>query len=47
MRGNQKWPPQQEVKQSDIDNEARKQLAKGPVFRPRRVEKVNNYDLLL
>lgn len=41
MRGDQKWPPQ-EIKQSDIDNEARKQLARGPVFRPRRVQKVNN-----
>lgn len=40
MRGDQKWPPQ-EFKQSDIDNAARKQLARGPVFRPRRVQKVN------
>lgn len=41
MRGDQKWPPQEYKLQSEIDNEARRQLAQGPVLRPRRVQKVN------
>lgn len=40
MRGDQKWPPQ-DYRQSHVDNETRRQIALGPVFRPRRVEKVN------
>lgn len=38
MRGDQKWPPQ-EYKQSEVDNEERRKIALGPVFRPRRVQK--------
>lgn len=41
MRGDQKWPPQEYKLQSEIDNEARRRLAQGPVLRPRRVQKVN------
>lgn len=40
MRGDQKWPPQ-EYKQSEVGNAERVKLAQGPVFRPRRVQKVN------
>lgn len=41
MRGDQKWPPENYAKrQSDIDNEQRRQLALGPATRPRRVNKV-------
>lgn len=40
MRGDQKWPPQ-EYKQSEVDNAERRKVALGPVFRPRRVQKVN------
>lgn len=43
MRGDQKWPPQ-EYKQSDLDNVERVKLAQGPVFRPRRVQKVNFFN---
>ncbi|XP_037036406.1 AT-rich interactive domain-containing protein 1A isoform X1 [Bradysia coprophila] len=39
MRGDQKWPPQEYKLQSEIDNEARRRLAQGPVLRPRRVQK--------
>ncbi|XP_031620161.1 putative mediator of RNA polymerase II transcription subunit 26 isoform X3 [Contarinia nasturtii] len=39
MRGDQKWPPEEYKKQSEIDNEQRRQLALGPAFRPRRVNK--------
>ena len=42
MRGDQKWPPQ-DYKQSEVENENRRQLALGPVFRPRRVQKVNQF----
>lgn len=41
MRGDQKWPPQEYKAQSEVDNEARRKLAHGPAFRPRRVQKVN------
>lgn len=40
MRGDQKWPPEEYKKQSEIENEQRRQLALGPAFRPRRVNKV-------
>lgn len=40
MRGDQKWPPEEYKKQSEIDNEQRRKLALGPAFRPRRVNKV-------
>ncbi|KAJ6642023.1 hypothetical protein Bhyg_06969 [Pseudolycoriella hygida] len=39
MRGDQKWPPQEYKLQSEIDNEARRRLAQGPILRPRRVQK--------
>lgn len=41
MRGDLKWPPPEYKKQSEIDNEQRRQLAQGPACRPRRVNKVN------
>lgn len=40
MRGDQKWPPEGVLRQSDIDNEQRRILALGPATRPRRVNKV-------
>lgn len=40
MRGDNKWPPEEVKRQSEVDNEQRRQLALGPVFRPRRVNKV-------
>lgn len=40
MRGDLKWPPEEVKKQSEIENEQRRQLALGPAFRPRRVNKV-------
>lgn len=42
MRGDQKWPPEQYKRQSDVDNDERRKLASGPVCRPRRVQKVIN-----
>ncbi|KAI5632184.1 hypothetical protein NE865_15094 [Phthorimaea operculella] len=39
MRGDQKWPPQQIREAVAAENEARRQLAKGPACRPRRVNK--------
>lgn len=40
MRGDQKWPPEEYKKQSEIDNEERLRLAAGPACRPRLVHKV-------
>lgn len=40
MRGDNKWPPEEYKKLSEIENEQRKQLALGPAFRPRRINKV-------
>nr|CAD7611270.1 unnamed protein product [Timema genevievae] len=39
MRGDEKWPPATVKAQSAAENEARKALAKGPAFRPRKVKK--------
>lgn len=43
MRGDNKWPPEEVKKQSDVDNQQRRQLALGPAFRPRRINKVNPF----
>ena len=42
MRGDLKWPPEEYKKQSEVDNEKRRQVAAGPVCRPRRVAKVSS-----
>lgn len=39
MRGDQKWPPTAYKLQAAAENEARKALAKGPAFRPKKVKK--------
>jgi hypothetical protein len=39
-RGDQRWPPNDVRQQSELDNEARRQIALGPAFRPKRVNKV-------
>lgn len=39
MRGDLKWPPEPYKQQAAAENEARLALAKGPVCRPRRVNK--------
>ncbi|XP_045765955.1 bromodomain-containing protein 4 isoform X8 [Maniola jurtina] len=39
MRGDQKWPPQTVKEAVAAENEARRQLAKGPACRPRKVKK--------
>ncbi|XP_011152044.1 PAX-interacting protein 1 isoform X2 [Harpegnathos saltator] len=39
MRGDLKWPPASVKAQVQAENQARMELAKGPVFRPRRVHK--------
>jgi hypothetical protein len=39
MRGDTKWPPTEYKMQAEIDNEERRKLALGPVFRPKRVNK--------
>ncbi|XP_037963996.1 uncharacterized protein LOC105384464 isoform X6 [Plutella xylostella] len=39
MRGDQKWPPQEVREAVAAENEARRQLAKGPACRPRKVKK--------
>ncbi|XP_051176136.1 rho GTPase-activating protein gacO-like isoform X2 [Leptopilina boulardi] len=39
MRGDQKWPPESVKVQTEAENKARMELAKGPVCRPRRVRK--------
>ncbi|XP_046668770.1 uncharacterized protein LOC124359788 isoform X3 [Homalodisca vitripennis] len=38
-RGDQKWPPETVKQQAEVENQARIALAKGPAFRPRRVQK--------
>lgn len=40
MRGDKKWPPTEYKMQAEIENEERRKLALGPVFRPKRVNKV-------
>ncbi|XP_052862788.1 RNA-binding protein 33 isoform X2 [Anopheles cruzii] len=39
MRGDQKWPPEEYKRQSEVDNEERRRLAQEPAFRPRRQQK--------
>ncbi|XP_034946435.1 uncharacterized protein [Chelonus insularis] len=39
MRGDMKWPPESVKQQTEAENRARMELAKGPTFRPRRVHK--------
>ncbi|KAL2737818.1 PAX-interacting protein 1-like isoform X1 [Vespula squamosa] len=39
MRGDLKWPPPSVKAQTEAENRARMDLAKGPAFRPRRVNK--------
>ncbi|XP_020278366.1 potassium/sodium hyperpolarization-activated cyclic nucleotide-gated channel 1-like isoform X2 [Pseudomyrmex gracilis] len=39
MRGDLKWPPANVKAQVEAENRARMDLAKGPAFRPRRVQK--------
>lgn len=39
MRGDEKWPPVAYKAQAEAENEERKALTRGPVFRPRRVNK--------
>ena len=39
-RGDTKWPPENCKQQSEIDNEARRMIALGPAFRPKRVNRV-------
>ena len=39
MRGDEKWPPTAYKEQAAAENEARKALAKGPAFRPKKVKK--------
>ncbi|XP_026737055.1 extensin isoform X2 [Trichoplusia ni] len=39
MRGDQKWPPQSVKEAVAAENEARRQLARGPACRPRKVNK--------
>ncbi|XP_029172955.1 pollen-specific leucine-rich repeat extensin-like protein 1 isoform X1 [Nylanderia fulva] len=39
MRGDLKWPPAAVKAQTEAENRARIELAKGPAFRPRRVNK--------
>lgn len=41
MRGDQKWPPQSVKEAVAAENEARRQLAKGPACRPRKVPAAN------
>ncbi|KAI4498832.1 hypothetical protein M0802_006007 [Mischocyttarus mexicanus] len=39
MRGDLKWPPPSVKAQTEAENQARMDLARGPAFRPRRVNK--------
>ncbi|XP_057342109.1 DNA-directed RNA polymerase II subunit RPB1-like isoform X2 [Microplitis mediator] len=39
MRGDLKWPPESVKYQTEMENQARMALAKGPAFRPRRPNK--------
>uniref|UniRef100_A0A182MI59 Uncharacterized protein n=1 Tax=Anopheles culicifacies TaxID=139723 RepID=A0A182MI59_9DIPT len=41
MRGDQKWPPEEYKRQSEVDNEERRKLAQQPAFRPRRQQKLS------
>lgn len=41
MRGDEKWPPADYKAAAAEENEKRRQLALGPVFRPRRVARVS------
>lgn len=48
MRGDQKWPPQSVKEAVAAENEARRQLAKGPACRPRKVRRdyINTHCLI-
>ncbi|XP_075216849.1 uncharacterized protein LOC142322079 isoform X4 [Lycorma delicatula] len=39
MRGDDKWPPEDYKQQAAAENEARLAIAKGPAFRPRKIQK--------
>lgn len=40
MRGDLKWPPENYKQQAEVENEARRKVALGPAFRPKRVNRV-------
>ncbi|XP_046963083.1 leucine-rich repeat extensin-like protein 2 isoform X2 [Vanessa cardui] len=46
MRGDQKWPPQSVKEAVAAENEARRQLAKGPACRPRKLRQFSLAELL-
>lgn len=39
MRGDQKWPPPEYKEQAEAENRARLELARGPLLKPRKVQK--------
>jgi hypothetical protein len=39
-RGDQIWPPSEHKQQAELENEARRKLALGPAFRPKRANRV-------
>lgn len=45
MRGDQKWPPTETKAQMELENEARRKLAQGPAFRPKRMQKVGSMNV--
>lgn len=47
MRGDQKWPPQSVKEAVAAENEARRQLARGPACRPRKVRPIDPLLLFL
>ncbi|XP_026321876.1 chromatin modification-related protein eaf-1-like isoform X2 [Hyposmocoma kahamanoa] len=46
MRGDQKWPPQSVKEAVEAENEARRQLAKGPACRPRKLKQYSLAELI-
>lgn len=41
MRGDLKWPPAEYKEAAARENEVRRQIARGPVCRPRKVHRVS------
>lgn len=47
MRGDLKWPPPEYKEAAIRENEERRKLSQGPVCRPRKVNRVRKYKILL
>lgn len=46
MRGDKKWPPEHTRQQMQEEEEEQKKIAQGPVFKPKKAEKVGDNKIL-